>query len=155
MMTCKKVSFMYQAPEHFLSTDATASRLLRQARLIAELSHRFAAAAPGSLASAARVANYRSGKVVILAENGAVAVKLRQMGQRLCGKLSFEGAECNEIEIKVQPQQTPFRSMGSTIKPLSARSITSLENATRELPAGDLRRALETLLQRCARSTAR
>lgn len=143
---------MYQAPEHFLSTDATASRLLRHARLLAELSRRFAAAAPGSLASAARVANFRSGKIVILAENGAVAVKLRQMGQRLCGKLSFEGTECSEIEIKVQPQQTPFRSMSSTLKPISQRGVETLEHTSKTLPEGELRRALETLLRRCARA---
>ena len=135
---------------NFLSTDAAASRLLRHARLLAELSRRFAAAAPGPLASSARVANFRSGKVVILAENGAVAVKLRQLGQRLCSKLSFEGAECSEIEIKVQPRQTPFRSMGSTIKPISRRSVEHLETAAKGLPEGDLRRALETLLRRCA-----
>ncbi|WP_415036515.1 DciA family protein [Azonexus sp.] len=143
---------MYQAPEHFLSTDAAASRLLRQAKLIGELSRRFSTVAPSALAASARVANFRAGKVVILAENGAVAVKLRQMGQRLCTALSYEGAECNEIEIKVQPQQTPFRSMSSTIKPISQRSLAQLESATTALPEGALRRALETLLKRCARA---
>lgn len=143
---------MYKAPAQFLDTDAVAGRLMAHARLLMKLSSRFDDCAPGALRHAARVANYRSGTVVIHADNGAVAAKLRQMSRRLCDELSFEGAECNVIEVKVQPRQTLFRSRPSTLKPLSARTASTIDRTISALPRGALRDALDTLLRRSARS---
>ena len=75
---------MYKGPEHYLDSDASTSRIMAHARLLQKLSRRFEAIAPSGLRHAARVANYKSGKIVIHADNGAVATKNRQMSQRLC-----------------------------------------------------------------------
>lgn len=143
---------MYKAPEQFLNADAAAGRIMAHARLLLKLSNRFDAVVPAGLRAAAQIANYKSGKVVILAENGAVAAKLRQMEQRLCRELSFGGAECNGIEVKVQPSQLPCRSMASTLKPLSGKTTGILQSTVDGLPKGPLRDALDTLLQRSARA---
>ncbi|MCE1238768.1 MAG: DUF721 domain-containing protein [Azonexaceae bacterium] len=143
---------MYRAPEHYLNTDANTGRLMAHARLLTKLSGRFHEIAPGGLREAAHVANYRAGTLIIHAENGAVAAKLRQLSRRLCDRLSFEGCECNEIEVKVQPKQLPFRSMTSTLKPLSGKTAGILRSTVEALPKGPLRHALDTLLQRSARS---
>ena len=74
---------MYFGPEHYLNRDAAAGKVMSHARLLLKLSRRFAAIAPVGMRSAARVANYKSGVVVIHADNGAVAAKLRQMSRRL------------------------------------------------------------------------
>ncbi|OMG56658.1 hypothetical protein BJN45_03335 [Azonexus hydrophilus] len=143
---------MYKAPEQYLDADAAAGRVMAHARLLMKLTNRFEAVAPGALRHAAHVANYKSGKIVIHADNGAVAAKLRQMNRRLCDELSCEGVECNEIEVKVQPRQIPSRSMSSTIKPISDKAAGMLRSTVDKLPKGPLRAALDTLLRRAARS---
>jgi hypothetical protein len=99
----------------------------------------------------AHVANYKSGKIVIHADNGAVATKIRQMSQRLCDELSNCGAQCNGIEVKVQPRQIPCQSMTSTTKPLSARTCGVLRSTSENLPKGPLRDALDALLASAAK----
>jgi len=143
---------MYQGPEQYLDNDASSARLMAHARLLLRLSRHFAALAPAGLRHAAQVANYKSGTVVIHAENGAVAAKLRQMSQRLCDELSKTGVECNAMSIKVQPRQLPLRSSASTQKPLSAQAVASLETISGSLPEGSLKGALATLLARAARA---
>lgn len=70
---------MYKGPEQYLNSDATTSRIMAHARLLQKLSRRFEAVAPAGLRHAARVANYKSGTIVIHTDNGAVAAKIRQM----------------------------------------------------------------------------
>ena len=142
---------MYKGPEQYLNSDAATSRIMAHARLLQKLSRRFEAIAPSGLRHAARVANYKSGKVVIHTENGAVAAKLRQMSQRLCDELSKGGAECSAMEVKVQPRQTPYQSTTSTLKPLSGKAFGMLQSTADSLPEGPLRKALNTLLERAAR----
>lgn len=141
---------MYKAPQQYLDADAATGRVMAHARQLMKLASRFDAVAPGVLRHAAHVANYKSGKVVIHADNGAVAAKLRQMNRRLCGELSIEGMECNDIEVKVQPRQTPVRSTTSTLKPISGKTAGLLRSTVNMLPQGALRTALDTLLQRAA-----
>ena len=143
---------MYKGPEQYLDSDAATSRVMAHARLLQKLSRRFEAVAPSGLRHAARVANYKSGKIVIHADNGAVAAKIRQMSQRLCVELSKGGAECSDMEVKVQPRQNPYQTRTSTLKPLSDKAFCMLQSTAKNLPEGPLRRALDTLLQRAART---
>ncbi|HMM55551.1 MAG TPA: DciA family protein [Candidatus Desulfobacillus sp.] len=76
--------------------SAHAGRLLKLQRIYEKI-------APSSLVAASRVANYRLGKVVIHADSGAVAAKLRQLRPSLVGDLSLEGVEVTEMQVKVQP----------------------------------------------------
>lgn len=142
---------MYFAPEHYLNRDAAAGKVMVHARLLLKLSRRFATIAPLGLRNAARVANYKSGIVVIHADNGAVAAKLRQMSRRLSSELSQGGLECNDIEVKVQPRQNPGQSRTSTLKPLSGKAFGMLRSTSENLPPGPLRAALEHLLAHAAR----
>ncbi len=143
---------MYKGPEQYLNSDATTSRIMAHARLLQKLSRRFEAVAPAGLRHAARVANYKSGTIVIHTDNGAVAAKIRQMSQRLCDELSRGGAECSALEVKVQPRQIPYQSTSSTLKPLSGKAFGLLESTADNLPEGPLRKALKTLLERAARA---
>jgi hypothetical protein len=135
----------------FLDAADGAANVMAHARLLLRLSRRFEAVAPAGLARAARVANFKSGKIVIHADNGAVATKIRQMSQRLCDELSKGGPQCNGMEVKVQPRQFPSQSMTSTRKPLSARVCGELSATAGALPEGELRTALQHLLERVAR----
>ncbi len=142
---------MYKAPQDYLDADAAAGRIMAHARLLMKLSSQFDAVAPAALRHAAHVANYKSGKLVIHADNGAVAAKIRQMHRRLCDELSKKAPECSDIEVKVQPRQKLGRSSTSTIKPISDAAAAMLAQTTATLPPGPLRSALDSLLQRAAR----
>ncbi len=142
---------MHYGPEHYLDKDAAAGRVMQHARTILQLSRRFESIVPSGLRYAARVANYKSGKVVIHTDNGAVAAKIRQMSQRLCDELSKGGMECNVMEVKVQPKENTYQSSTSTAKPLSTPACTALRQTLDTLPSGPLRSALEHLLQRAIR----
>ncbi|KAB2923182.1 MAG: DUF721 domain-containing protein [Dechloromonas sp.] len=142
---------MYKGPEQYLDSDAAGARLMAHARLLLKLSRRFEALAPAGLRHAARVANYKSGTVVIHTDNGAVAAKLRQMSQRLCDELSKGGTECSLMLVKVQPRDLPFRSISSTQKPLSPKALGALQATAEGLPDGPLKGALATLIERAAR----
>lgn len=137
---------MYKGPEEYLDSDAAAGRVMAHARLLLKLSRRLEAITPAGLRHAAHVANYKSGKIVIHADNGAVASKIRQMSQRLCDELSKGGAQCSGIEVKVQPRLIPYQSMASVKTPLSESACGILRSTSENLPKGPLREALERLL---------
>jgi hypothetical protein len=143
---------MYKGPEHYLDKDAAAGRVMAHARLLLKLSRRFEAVAPAGLRHSAHVANYKLGTIIIHADNGAVAAKIRQLSQRLSSELSKGGPECSGIEVKVQPRQIPSQSISSTQKPLSDKTIGILQSTTDKLPEGPLRKALDNLLKRAARA---
>ena len=143
---------MYKGPEQYLDSDAAASRVMAHARLLLKLSRHFEAIAPAGLRHAAHVANFKSGKIVIHADNGAVATKIRQMSQRFCDELSKRGADCTGIEVKVQPREITVQSTTSTQKPLSAKACGVLRSTSENLPKGPLREALDRLLQRAAKA---
>jgi hypothetical protein len=137
---------MYNGPEHYLDSDAAAGRFMAHARLLLKLSRRFEAIAPAAFRHAARVANYKSGIVVIHTDNGAVASKIRQMSQRLCSELSKGGAQCNDMDVKVQPHETHYQSSISSPKQISDEARQALRTTTESLPQGPLRAALDRLL---------
>lgn len=143
---------MYKGPEHYLNSDAAASRVMTHARLILKLSRHFEAVAPTGLRHSAHVANYKSGIIIIHADNGAVATKIRQMSQRLCNELSKKGAQCSGIEVKVQPQQTLYQSTTSTPKSLSKKAVESLRSTTQKMKKGPLQDALNQLLNSAAKA---
>mgnify|MGYP000002197543 CR=1 FL=1 len=146
---------MTQEIEHYLNRDAAAGKVMAHARLLLKLARRFEAVAPLGFRHAAHVANYKSGKIIIHADNGAVAAKIRQLSQRLCDELSKGGAECNGMEVKVQPRQIPSQSISSTQKPLSVKACGVLRSTSENLPKGDLRDALDRLLASAAKREER
>ena len=143
---------MANSLEQYLDADDAAGRVMAHARLLLRLERGFAASVPAGLAAAAHVANYKSGKLIIHADNGAVAAKLRQMGTRICSELSKSGAECSGIDVRVQPRQIRTHSSTSTEKPLSMKTVAQLRSTAKTLPKGPLQAALETLLTRAAKA---
>lgn len=104
---------------------------------------------PVNLAPAARVANLKRGKVVIHADSGAVAVKLRQLGPRLAAGLKQQGQEVSGIEVRVQPGgRITLPSRKIQPKKLGIQPKRSLTSLAAGLPEGSpLKAALEKLLR--------
>ena len=137
--------------ERYLDNAAGAGRVMAHARLLLRLTQRFKAVAPSGLGDVARIANFKSGKVVIHADNGAAASKIRQMSQRLCDELSRAGVDCNGIEVRVQPSQIPLQTTASATKGLSAKTFGVLRSTSENLPEGSLRKALDAFLASAAK----
>ena len=112
----------------FLNQDQAAGKVMAHARLLQKLSRRFAAVAPSSLQQASRIANFKAGILVVHADNGAVAAKLRQRGQRISREMSLNGIECSGIEVKVQPRAPLERHNDSTCKPLTGKTLGILRS---------------------------
>lgn len=143
---------MLVSPEQFLDRSDSAAKVLEHARLLLRLSHRYEALAPAGLGHVSRVANFKQGKVVIHADHGAAAAKLRQFSQSLRDGFLKDGLECKGIEIKVQPLEISSQSIPSTQKPLTAKAGAALQATAGTLPKDSpLRNALERLLASAAR----
>ncbi len=142
---------MQKTLENYLEVADGANKVLAHARLLIKLTHLYREIAPAHLGQASRLANYKSGIIVIHAVSGAVAAKLRQLAPTLTEGFSKRGVECNGVQVKVQAQESLEQSMTSTKKPLSPRASLEIEGLRNSLPASPLRLALDTLLARSSR----
>ena len=122
--------------------SAHAGRLVKLQRIYEEI-------APSYLAASSRVANFKSGKVVIHADSGAVAAKLRQMLPSLVDEFSLKGAEVTEIQVKVQPSYVaPQHKKPGGMTSVGASARTGLARLAEELPADSpLKDALRRLVK--------
>ena len=79
--------------------------LMPQAQRLIELRRIAAGALPGNLLRSCSIANYKQGKVVIFAENGAIAAKLAHYRPKLISSFTGRGIEVTAIEVSVQVRQ--------------------------------------------------
>lgn len=86
-----------------LDTDDGISRLSAHASSLLQLQRAFEKAVPAALARFGRVANLKQGRIVIHAENGAIAAKIMQVAPRLADVFLKAGAQVSEVQVKVQP----------------------------------------------------
>jgi len=142
---------MHEPVENFLGRADSAAAVLAHARLLMRAQRAYDSFAPAPLAQASSVANIKLGSVVIHADNGAVAAKLRQMAQTLAGEFMKRGFECNGVVIKVQARPQATSGPAPTLKPLSPHARGELQQLADSLPTDSpLRRGLEGLLARSA-----
>lgn len=133
--------------EH-LRGDAAIASLQAHANHLLQLQQTLAAALPAALARSCRIANLKQGVLIIHAENGAVAAKLRQLTTTLTTRYRSQGELLTEIRIKVQPlEETPQARPQPRAAILGAGSRTSIERLLDKLPDGLLRQALAELVQ--------
>ena len=119
-----------------------AARLLRLQRI-------FESAVPRPLMRGARVANLKLGRLVIYADNGAVAAKLRQIVPTLSEAFANSAPEVTGIDIKVQPRQgNRPQAGGKTPTGLGEKAKQGLTSLADKLPGDSpLVRALRQLVR--------
>ena len=142
---------MNNSLESYLDAAEGAGKVLAHARLLMKLTALYQEIAPAHLGQASSLANFKSGIIVIHAASGAVAAKLRQLAPTLADGFSRRGVECNGVQIKVQATEIARQSRTSMPKPLSTPTSRKLAGLRDSLPESDLRRALDTLIQRAAK----
>jgi hypothetical protein len=122
--------------------------LTGRVRRLMELQQTFLDSAPPLLAQASRVGNCRGGTLLLLADNAAVAAKLRQLAPRLLARMREREPEITGIQIEVQVRRTPdalpARPGKSVLNPEAIEKISRLSEA---VPASPLKSALAALVR--------
>jgi len=132
-----------------IASSSDLKALARQAQRLSELQLCFLETTPSALARASRVANLKTGTLLILADNAAVAAKLRQLAPRLL--LHFKEREKEVTGIRVEVQVKPHKIKaeddvtGRSLPPDAIKEFSTLSDA---LPASPLKNALDRLVAR-------
>jgi hypothetical protein len=128
-------------PCAFLNQPDGIAPLMPQARRLIELRKILAAMLPESLARSCTIANYKQGKVVIFAANGATAAKLKLMLPKLSEQLSQRGIEVTGLEVCVQPLSTGAQVVEKSAK-ISHETTLGLARLCEQLPDSELKTTL-------------
>ncbi|MBI4293950.1 MAG: DUF721 domain-containing protein [Betaproteobacteria bacterium] len=121
--------------------------LIPQAKRLLELRQLLSAALPPGLAPYCSVANWRPGRLVILAENNAIAAKLKLLRPTLTHYYLEHGIEATVIDIRVQPGQAAH-PRPKKIAALSRAAADSLSKLAVQLPDSELKTAIAELAKR-------
>ncbi len=137
-MPARKVS-------EILGAESALGDLAAASRRVERLQRIYLGAVPAALARLSRVGWARAGVVIVLASNGAVAAKLRQMAPRILEGFRRHGLEFSSMRIEVQVGAGPPAPGARGAKPLSPEALRTVEESLRTLPESPLRAALERL----------
>lgn len=134
---------------YFSSTAGLAVLAGRVARL-SELQHAWEMLALPPLARMCRVSGLQDGVLVVYANNGAIAAKVRQLAPTLLEKFQKKGLEVTAILVRVQADFRPPRERPPKTLRLGSAGVASLRQLAGRLEESPLRRAIETMLERHA-----
>ena len=134
-------------PCAFLNQPDGIAPLMPQARRLIELREMLAAVLPESLARWCSVANYKQGKVVIFAANGATAAKLKLLLPTLLEQLSKRAVEVTGLEVRVQALDSEHQVVEKSAK-MSGEAASELAQLCEQLPDSELKIAIRTIASR-------
>jgi hypothetical protein len=134
-----------------LSSVPTLKAISVQLELAAALQQAVAKALPRALSEHVRVVLLEGQILVLEADSGALAAKLRHLGPRLLATLrvQFPGLAGIRFEVRMLQRTQPRRGAVRRIEPTGKQALARLAGS---LPGGDLKAALERLLCGQARS---
>ncbi len=135
-------------PAHsFLSATPNLQVLLQQAQKLLVLQKIWDEVAPKPLSTASRVGAVRQQTLIVYANNGAVAGKLRQLVPSLLEKIQKRGVEITAIQVDVQVGTSPPGKKPKDLT-VSHNALNSLEKLEQSLADSPLKNALHALIQR-------
>jgi hypothetical protein len=133
----------------YLNTSDRLRSLNQEAQRNAGLHRALLNIAPLELTQACRVKHLHDGTLTLVAENAAIAAKLRQLTTRLLTVLKKERSEITSIRIEVQVSEAAPATPGEReIKPLSVETIENLEKLANDLDDSPLKVALAAMAAR-------
>jgi hypothetical protein len=131
----------------FLASNTELRQLSRKAEQVTALQRHYEVLAPPSLLQGSRILQLKLQVVVIAADNGAVAGKLRQMTDELISLFQARGCEITGIQIKVQVAAPPLVG-SSQPRVLGKAAQDALGKLEENLPESPLKSALRRLAKR-------
>ena len=120
--------------ERFIGQADTLQQLQAHATRLTRLEALLQRCLPGHLAATCHVANLRETSLVIHAESGAAAAKLRQALPSLLRRLRDEGAQVEDIKVRVKPVEYRPAAPPPTLRQVSAQSRDELDALAASLP---------------------
>ena len=102
---------------------------------------------PSSLSTNTNVASLKAGELVIFADNGAVAAKLKQIGPRILLSLCQRGYELTAINIQVQVR-TRYNPLPHKQISLSSSGLAAISLLADKIKPSSLKDALLRLARR-------
>lgn len=137
-----------------LSADTAMAKIATHAAHLQRLQSIFSAIIPAALSRACRVANYKLEVLIVHAENGAVATKLRQLAPSLSSSLRQRGEKVTEIRIKVQPLDAALHAtIPIKTSKLGINGQAQIAQLVTDLPDGPLREALRRFMHNTTKPT--
>ena len=118
--------------------------LNRELRQLAALQSALAEVLPDNLATSASVAMVKAGELILVADNGAVAAKLRQMAPRILSSLRQRGYEITGIRLQVQVR-TRDNPLPQKQISLSSEARNAIDSLSSQLDPSPLKAALNRL----------
>jgi hypothetical protein len=134
-------------PCAFLNQPDGIAPLMPQTQRLIELREILEAVLPESLARCCSIANYKQGKVVIFAANGAIAAKLKLMLPTLTEQLSKRAFEVTGLEVCVQPLNSDTQVVEKSAK-ISVEAALGLARLCEQLPDSELKIAVDKFAAR-------
>ena len=132
-----------------IATSGNLGPLARHAQRLRGLQHQLLDAIPPAFATACRVTNLKSGTLIVLADNPAVAAKLRQLAPRLVTHMQKQAIEVTGIRVDVQVKPHKIKDEEQvTERPLAPDAIRKIEHLSGRLRPSPLREALVRLASR-------
>lgn len=137
--------------QSFLSSTSSLAALASQAERVRALQRHWEQVAPPSFAQTCKVSGLRDQILVLYANNGAIAAKVRQLAPTMLDKLKKRGLEVTAIQVRVQacslkPEQKPIKTLR-----LGVAGKDSLQQLAERLEESPLKQALERMLKRHAK----
>jgi hypothetical protein len=128
--------------------------LARQAQRLRDLEQLLFESTPVALARASRVANLKAGTLMVLADNAAVAAKLRQLAPRLLLHLNKRGFEVTVLRVEVQVKAHKIKAEDDVTKrSLPPDAIKDFARLSDSLPESPLKSAVARLVARGRRGS--
>lgn len=131
----------------FLASTEELRQLSSKAKQISALQRHYESIAPLNLATSSQVIRLHQQTMVIAANNGAVAAKLRQMSAELISLFQARGCEVTLIQIKVQVT-TPPPIVRTEPRKLGKPARDALNKLDETLADSPLKTALRRLVKR-------
>lgn len=133
--------------QEILHNDVRLKQLADQAGKLAAVETAVRRELPAGLAPAVSVCNLRNGCLILAAHDGPAAAKLRQLAPTLTGKLRTQVREITTIQVRVQAT-FPVNPLRTKHISLGEGAGEALSKLARDLPASDLKRAVQRLSRR-------
>lgn len=121
--------------DRYLDDSDTLAALQAHAARLARIDALFRDALPHHLVSACAVANLRAGSLVVHAESGAAAAKLRQAVPSLLERLAQGGVAVDDIRIKVRPPRARPKPRPAIHRSISAATLRDIDAFAAGLPS--------------------